>query len=311
MEAFMSSSPLFSGILTALVTPFHQDGSIDFDSFRACIDMQINAGVHGLVPCGTTGEAATLSVDERLQVIKACVEETNGRVPVVAGAGHKDTKTAALYQKQMKEIGVDGTLQVTPWYNKPGQDGLYFHFKEVVKSAPLPTILYNVPARCGVDLLPETVERLACDVPEIVAIKEATGAISRAQDILCRLHERRPDFSVLSGDDGMILGLLAIGGHGVISVISHLCAKELVDMKAAFEHGDLETAQRLSRRVSPLTPALFFRPNPVPVKAALARGGTVPNMVDHVRAPLMPLNEDDWSILAKELDALGFNRTTR
>ena len=304
----MASSPLFTGILTALVTPFHQDGTVDYDSYRRLIEQQIADGIDGLVPCGTTGEAATLTEEERLRVIQTCVETVNGRVPVIAGAGHNDTQTAVRFQKQMKELGVDATLQVTPWYNKPCQDGLFHHFSEIIKGAPLPTVLYNVPGRCGVDLLAPTVERLAKQYPEIVAIKEATGSIARAQDILCRVHDTRPDFSILSGDDGFILGLLAIGGHGVISVISHLCARELVAMKHAFHDKNHAEAQRLSRVVSPLTPALFFRPNPVPVKAALSRGQYIEGLNETVRAPLVSLNESDHNQLQAALREAGYER---
>lgn len=304
----MASSPLFTGIMTALVTPFHLDGTFDEESYRQLIEQQIASGIDGLIPCGTTGEAATLSETERLTVIQTCVDAVKGRVPVIAGAGHNDTQTAIRYQKQMKELGVDGTLQVTPWYNKPCQDGLYHHFSEILKQAPMPTVLYNVPGRCGVDLQASTVARLAEKHSDIVAIKEATGSIARAQDILCRVHDSRTDFSVLSGDDGFILGLLAIGGHGVISVISHLCAEDLVAMKQAFLNGEQAQAQRLSRKVSPLTPALFFRPNPVPVKAALSRCEYIDTMTEHVRAPLITLDDAGWDVLHTALKEAGYDR---
>src|SRR5690606_24880868 len=173
------------------------------------------AGVTGLVPCGTTGEAATLTVEEHLTVVKTCVEQVKGRVPVVAGAGNNSTDRAIELHKSVKELGVDGALHVTPWYNKPTQEGLYRHFRAIAASASLPVVLYNVPGRTGVDLLPATVERLAREVKDVVAIKEATGSTQRSEEILRRLDGVRDDFAVLSGEDTHILTLLAQGGHGV------------------------------------------------------------------------------------------------
>jgi 4-hydroxy-tetrahydrodipicolinate synthase len=298
------SSPRFTGVYTALVTPFHDDGSLDLERYRELIEDQIAAGIHGLVPCGTTGEAATMSPEEQLETIKACVEQVNGRVPVVAGAGSNATNIAVEMSRKVHELGVDGLLQVTPWYNKPTQDGLYAHFAEVAQATPLPVVLYNVPGRTGIDLQAPTVERLARDFPTIAAVKEATGSVGRAQDILCRLADDRPDFSVLSGEDTFILALLGIGGHGVISVISHVCAKELVEMVEAFGAGKMAEAQRLSRRVTPLQPILFFRSNPVPVKNALHLQGKLPNA--HVRLPLVDLNDEDRAELKARLTETGW-----
>lgn len=302
----MATAPLFSGVFTALVTPFHDDGSLDLDSYKRLVRAQVAAGLHGLVPCGTTGEASTLSVDEHLAVVTACRDEAraSGRaVKIVAGAGNNDTKKAVDMHKRVTDLGVDGALHVTPWYNKPTQEGLYRHFRTIADASPLPIVLYNVPGRTGVDMLPDTVARLAKDAKNIVAVKEATGSIQRAQQLLNKLADVRDDFSILSGDDGFILGLVAIGGHGVISVTSHLCAKELVEMLAAFHANDHAHAQALSRRTSPLADALFFRSNPIPVKTALALKG---QMKASFRAPLCPLADDELAQLKKLLAEAGW-----
>jgi 4-hydroxy-tetrahydrodipicolinate synthase len=218
------TKPRFTGVYTALVTPFTDDGKLDLAAYRALIEAQLQAGISGLVPCGTTGEASTLTPEEHAEVVATCVKTVAGKVPVVAGAGANDTAKAVETTKRMAELGVDGVLSVTPWYNKPTQEGLYRHFRAVADASAKPVILYNVPGRTGVDMLPETIVRLAKDAANIVAVKEATGSIQRAQEIANKLHGVRDDFSILSGDDGLILGMLAIGGHGVISVTSHLCA---------------------------------------------------------------------------------------
>lgn len=297
------TSVRFRGVYTALVTPFHDDGSLDLEAYRALIEEQIEAGVTGLVPCGTTGEAATLTVEEHLTVVKTCVEQVKGRVPVVAGAGNNSTDRAIELHKSVKELGVDGALHVTPWYNKPTQEGLYRHFRAIAASASLPVVLYNVPGRTGVDLLPATVERLAREVKDVVAIKEATGSTQRSEEILRRLDGVRDDFAVLSGEDTHILTLLAQGGHGVISVISHLCAKDLAAMLKAWDAKDTAEAARLSRKVSPLQPALFFRANPIPVKTALAMRG---KMKEVFRLPLCPLDDAEKAELKDRLQKAGY-----
>lgn len=297
------STQRFTGILTALVTPFHEDGSIDLGAYRALIEQQIAAGVSGLVPCGTTGEAATLSAEEHLLVVKACVEQVRGRVPVLAGAGQNNTAKAIELHRQVAELGVDGALHVTPWYNKPSQEGLYRHFRAVVDSAALPVVLYNVPGRTGVDLENPTVLRLAGECPLIVGLKDATGSIQRSEELLAAMAGVRDDFTLLSGDDGHILTLLAQGGHGVISVISHLCAVELRAMFEAWQAGDHAKAQALSRRLRPLASTLFFRSNPLPVKTALAMSGRLQEVF---RLPLCPLAENERAELHHRLVAAGF-----
>ncbi len=283
------SSPRFKGVYTAVVTPFHQDGSVDLEAYREIVEDQLQMGLDGIVPCGTTGEAATLSPEEHLSVVKACVEQVAGRVPVVAGAGANWTQKAVEMTRAIKELGVDGALQVTPWYNKPTQEGHYRHFMACAEVG-LPVMLYNVPGRTGADLLPATVKRLIDDSPNICAIKEATGSAQRAEAILT-LTQDREDFSILSGEDSFILGLLALGGHGVVSVVSHLCAKEIVHMFKAFESGDLQTAQALSKRISALQPTLFFRANPLPVKHALVLAGKLKEA--NFRLPMCPLDDEE------------------
>ena len=302
----MSTQPRFVGVYTALVTPFLDDGRVDVDAYRALVQEQIAGGVSGLVPCGTTGEASTLSAEEHALVVKACVDAVAAsprKVPVVAGAGSNDTKKAVELHARVQSLGVDGALHVTPWYNKPTQEGLYRHFRAIAESSSLPVILYNVPGRTGVDMLPDTIGRLAKDCPTIVAVKEATGSIQRAQEVLNRLHGVRSDFSVLSGDDGNILSLLALGGHGVISVTSHVCVAELSKMVAAWNERRIEEAQALSRRTSPLATILFFRSNPIPVKTALALQG---RMRANFRLPLCPLDDGETQQLKGMLQAEGW-----
>lgn len=312
----MTTTKKLRGIWTALVTPFNEDGSVDVKAFEGLVNDQLDAGIHGLVPCGTTGETSTLSESEQDLVITTTLATVKGKVPVVAGAGANDTKKAIENHKRVARLSSDGAsgahkvsgaLHVTPWYNKPTQEGLYRHFRAVADSADLPIIIYNVPGRTGVDLLPETLVRLAKDDKKFVAVKEATGSVQRAQDILNRLHGVRDDFAVLSGDDGNILSLLALGGDGVISVTSHLCAKELVQMVKAFDEGDLKTAQALSRKTSPLSVSMFWRANPIPVKTALAitgRGGG--KITPRFRLPICPLDEAELATLKKMLTADGW-----
>lgn len=294
----------FEGVYTAVVTPFLENGDVDYDGFAAVLDDQVAQGIDGLVVIGTTGEASTLSADEKKAVVKFALNRCGKTVPVIAGAGSNNTRVACDWQKTFKEMGVAATLQVTPWYNKPSQEGLFEHFKAVVAAAPMPTMLYNVPGRCSVDLLPDTVVRLTQECADIVAIKEATGSIQRAEEILAKVE--RDDFTVLSGDDGNILAMLSIGGHGVVSVISHLCGSDLKAMFTAHMAGDKKQAVHLSHKVRPLTPALFFRPNPVPTKAALALTRLKGKMSPHVRLPLVGLNAEQQATLQSTLSAAGY-----
>jgi 4-hydroxy-tetrahydrodipicolinate synthase len=272
---------MFKGVITALVTPFRGD-AVDEEALRRLVDEQIRAGIDGFVPVGTTGESPTVSVEEHIGIIKIVVEETRKRVPVIAGTGANSTREAIELTREARAVGADGTLQVTPYYNRPTQDGLYRHFKAIADAASLPIVVYNVPGRTGCDLLPETMERL-CEVPLVVGIKEATGSAQRAAQIIARVGDR---MVVLSGDDATAFPLYALGAHGCISVVSNVAPAEMAAMWDAAVAGNWNKARELHYRVFPLSEGLFIEANPIPVKAALAMMGKI---TDEIRAPLYPL----------------------
>ena len=272
---------MFKGVITALVTPFRGD-AIDEDALRRLVDEQIRAGIDGFVPVGTTGESPTVSVEEHIRIIKIVVEETRKRVPVIAGTGANSTREAIELTIEARAVGADATLQVTPYYNRPTQDGLFRHFKAVADAAGLPIVVYNVPGRTGCDLLPETMARL-CEVPLVVGIKEATGSAQRAAQILSRVGDR---MVVLSGDDATAFPLYALGAHGCISVVSNVAPADMAAMWDAAAAGDWKKARELHYKVFPLSEGLFIEANPIPVKAALAMMGKIS---DEIRAPLYPM----------------------
>ena len=289
---------LFSGALTALVTPF-RNNSLDEATYRAFIEHQINAGIHGLVPCGTTGESATLSHEEHERVIEICIDQAKGRVPVLAGAGSNNTTEAIRLARFAKKAGADGALLFTPYYNKPTQEGLYQHYKAIAKAVDLPLVPYNVPGRTGCNLLPPTLARLAHDFSNIVGVKEATGDMSQASRIL----ESCPEgFCVLSGDDFTALPTMAIGGCGVISVVSNFVPKKMSAMCEAALAGDLKTARALHYDMSPLYRAAFIETNPVPAKTALALMGRFPF---ETRLPMVPLQPENEAKLTTTLQKAG------
>ncbi|MEW6487593.1 MAG: 4-hydroxy-tetrahydrodipicolinate synthase [Thermodesulfobacteriota bacterium] len=288
---------MFRGTITALVTPF-RDGRVDEDAYRQLIDWQIEQGVSGVVPCGTTGESATLSHEEHNRVIDIAVEEAQGRVAVIAGTGSNSTAEAVRLTRHAKEAGADGALLITPYYNKPTQEGLYRHYRAVAEEARFPLVLYNVPGRTGVNLLPETVARLA-ELPEVVGIKEATGDLKQVSDVLEKCGDR---LAVLSGDDFTVLPLLALGGQGVISVLSNVVPADVAAMVSAFAAGDLARARELHYRTMPVARALFLETNPIPVKAALALLGRIG---PELRLPLSPLQEGNAAKLAAVLRDYG------
>ena len=260
---------IWTGVGTALVTPFTSTGDLDEQAVRRLGRRQIDAGIHFLVPCGTTGENPTLTLAERLRIVEILVDEAHGQLPVLAGAGGYNTKEVIHLAGEMLKAGASGLLSVTPYYNKPTQEGLYQHFRAIAESTPLPIVLYNVPGRTGVNLDPSTVVRLAA-IPNIVGVKEASGNISQ----MCELcHAVPPGFIVLSGDDAITLPLMAIGGRGVISVASNEIPSEMVDMVEAAESGDFAAARRLHERIMPLMKVNFVEANPGPVKAAMAAMG--------------------------------------
>jgi 4-hydroxy-tetrahydrodipicolinate synthase len=288
---------MFQGALTALATPM-RDGRVDTSGLAELVEYQIAQGIDGLVPCGTTGEAATLSAEERSQVIRTVVRQAARRVPVIAGAGSNSTPGAIESSRMAREAGADALLHVTPYYNKPTPEGLVAHYQAVATAAAIPIIAYNVPGRTGCDALPQTVARLA-EIQGIVGIKEATGSIARAQQVISACPE---GFVVLSGDDFTAMALTAMGGHGVISVVSNLAPADMSRMIAATRAGKLEEARAIHYRLLPLMDALFLASNPIPVKAAVALMGYSAN---ELRLPLVPLAGDKLDQLKAEMRRLG------
>ncbi len=272
----------FTGAFTALVTPF-KNGAVDEERYRRFVEWQIEQGIHGLVPCGTTGESATLTHEEHERVIEICIDQAKGRVPVLAGAGSNNTSEAIRLAEFAKKAGADGALLITPYYNKPTQEGLYRHFKAVAEAVDLPLVPYNVPGRTGCNLLPATIGRLSRELPNIVGIKEATGNLAQASDVL---ENCPPAFQVLSGDDFTVLPLLSLGGSGVISVTSNVAPAKMAALYNAFKTGDMATARRLHFELAPLNRAMFLETNPIPVKTAVAMMGL---MDLEFRLPLCPL----------------------
>lgn len=288
---------MFKGAIVALVTPFKK-GRVDEEALRALIEMQISNGTDGIVPCGTTGESATLSHEEHDRVIEITIEAVRKRIPVIAGTGSNSTAEALRLTRHAYEAGADGVLMVTPYYNKPTQEGLYQHFQAIAAEVPIPVILYNVPGRTGGNLLPETVLRLA-SVPNIVGIKEASGSLKQIMDVI---HLCPDDFSVLSGDDAVALPVLAMGGNGVISVFANVAPADMAGMIDAYEAGDMAKARKMHYRMLPLMDALFIETNPIPVKAALAMMG----LIDYeFRLPLCRLSQTNEDKLRNILTAYG------
>lgn len=269
------------GALTAIVTPFREDGSVDVPTLRSLVRWQIESGIHGLVPCGTTGEGATLDTDEHALVIRTVVEETNRRVPVVAGCGTNDTRTTIAGARRAVAAGADALLVVSPYYNKPNASGMRAHYRAVAEEAGVPIVPYNVPGRTGQNLGVELILEIA-EIPGVVAVKEAAANLEQVADLVAG---RRPDFAILSGDDSLVLASLALGIDGVISVVSNEAPGEMAALAEAGLAGDFARARELHYRLLDLMRANFVESNPVPVKAALAILG---RCADRVRAPLGP-----------------------
>lgn len=291
---------MFKGAIVAIVTPF-KDGEIDEPALRDLIEFQIENGTDGIVPCGTTGESATLSHEEHDRVIEITIDAVGKRVPVIAGTGSNSTAEAMRLTKHAHEAGADGALVVCPYYNRPTQEGLYQHFKALAESVPIPIIAYNIPSRTGVNLLPETAARLS-KIENIVGIKEASGSLKQMNDVI-RLCD--DGFSVLSGDDFFTLPLLALGGQGIISVVSNVAPADVAGLVDAFAAGDFPKARRLHDKMVPLIDALFIETNPTPVKAALALMG---KMEDQVRLPLCRLTEASQNKLHQVMVDYGLIR---
>ncbi|MCK9362818.1 MAG: 4-hydroxy-tetrahydrodipicolinate synthase [Syntrophales bacterium] len=288
---------MFSGAIVAIVTPF-KNGKVDEAALRRLVEEQIAGGTDGIAPCGTTGESTTLSHEEHDRVIEIVIDAVKKRVPVIAGTGSNSTAEAIRLTKHAWQAGADAALIVCPYYNRPTQEGLYLHYKAVAEAVPIPLIIYNIPGRTGTNMLPETMARLA-NIPNIVGVKEAAGSIKQMSDIinLCG-----PDFDVISGDDAFTLPLLAIGGKGVISVISNIVPADMAGLVDAFFAGDLKKARELHQRMSPLIDALFIETNPTPVKAALAMMGKIDY---ELRLPLCRMAEKNELALKKAMQDYG------
>jgi 4-hydroxy-tetrahydrodipicolinate synthase len=288
----------FTGVGTALVTPFTQSGALDEAGVRRLGRRQIDAGVHFLCPCGTTGESPTLTEGERTRIVEILVDEVNGAVPILAGAGGNDTTEVIQQAEAMRHAGASGLLSVTPYYNKPTQEGLYQHYLAIAESTPLPIVVYNVPGRTGVNVEVATLARLA-QIPNIVGVKEASGNVTQMCEV-CRAVPN--DFIVLSGDDALTLPLLAVGGRGVISVASNEIPFEMSQMVEAAERGDFAAARAIHARILPLMLGNFIESNPIPVKAAMAAMGLVD---EHYRLPMCAPKPESRLKIANVLKELG------
>ncbi len=288
---------MFEGVHTALVTPL-RDGKLDEPALRALVERQVAAGVDGVVPCGSTGESATLSHEEHRRVVEIVVEAADGRVQVIAGTGSNNTREAVALTRHAKESGADGALLISPYYNKPTQQGIFVHYQTVARETGLPLVVYNIPGRTGSNIEPATLGRLA-DVDGIVAVKEACGDIAQISQVIAACPD---EFAVLSGDDALTLPLCAIGGKGVISTSSNVVPAEMVALERAASAGDLAGARRIHYRLLPLFDALFCETNPIPVKAAVVMLGLIG---EEIRLPLTPLTQANRERLQLVLKELG------
>jgi 4-hydroxy-tetrahydrodipicolinate synthase len=292
------NSIMFTGTGTALVTPFRRDGSVDEPALRALIKRQIDAGIDFLVPCGTTGESPTLTHEEHLRVVEITVELAKGKVPVLGGAGGYNTAEVNVLARELAALGVDGILSVTPYYNKPTQEGLFQHYRAIAEAVALPIILYSVQGRTGVNIEPGTVKRLA-EVENIIGIKEASGNVSQMAAILNAVPD---DFIVLSGDDAITLPIISLGGRGVISVVSNEIPAEMSQLTRLALRGDFADALAIHRRYHPLMEINFVESNPIPVKAAMAEMGLLEPIW---RLPLVPPKAENQARIRAVLEALG------
>jgi 4-hydroxy-tetrahydrodipicolinate synthase len=291
---------MFKGAIVAIVTPF-KNGEVDEEALRELIEFQITNGTDGIVPCGTTGESATLTHEEHDRVIEITIDAVGKRVPVIAGTGSNSTAEALRLTKHAFEAGADGALIVCPYYNRPTQEGLYQHFKMIAENVPIPIVPYNIPSRTGVNLLPGMVMKLA-KIKNIVGIKEASGSIKQASDIIGLCGD---GFAVLSGDDIFTLPLLAMGGAGIISVLSNVAPADMAGLVDAFASGDLAEAKALHHKMSPLIDALFMEVNPIPVKAALSLMGRIKY---EYRLPLCKMSDTNFDKLRKVMVDYGLIR---
>ena len=289
---------MFTGTYTAIVTPF-KNGDIDEAALEGLIKQQIKGGVDGIVPVGTTGESPTVDYEEHLEIIRLTVKFVGGRVKILAGTGANSTSEAVYLTQEAEKLGVDGSLQVAPYYNKPTQEGLFQHFREIARNTRLPIVLYSIPGRCGVEIGVDTVRRLARVCRNIVGIKEAGGSCDRVSQLDAALGRR---FEILSGDDSLTLPFMAAGAQGVISVVSNIAPREVSRMVRAIAAGDAKKALQLHRKLYPLFKNLFIETNPVPIKAALAMLGRIE---EEYRLPLVPMSAKNRETLRATLKACG------
>ena len=288
---------MFSGSFTAIVTPL-KNNKVDFDAYKKIIDMQIEAGITGIVPCGSTGESATLSHQEHDEVIQKAVEFSKGKLKVIAGTGSNSTAEAIRLSKHAQEAGCDGVLLVAPYYNKPTQKGLYLHYKEVANAINIPVVLYNIQGRSAVNIEPKTIAQLAKDCKNIVAVKEASGSL----DQMSQIRMLAPNMDLISGDDALTVPIMAIGGTGVISVLSNICPKVVADLVNAMLKKDLDKANEIAFKWLPLVKAMFIETNPIPVKAAMAMMGICS---DEMRLPMCSLSDEHKESLRKTLKSFN------
>ncbi len=288
---------MFKGSMVALVTPF-KDGKIDEKALKDLVEFHIRSGTTALVPCGTTGESATLSYEEHDKVIELTIQFAKKRIPVIAGTGSNSTEEAIMLTKHAKKVGADASLQVSPYYNRPTQKGLYLHFKAIAEAVDMPIILYNIASRTGVNIEPETFVKLA-EVKNIIGVKEASGSLEQ----MSRIRKLCPkDFLLISGDDALTLPVMAIGGVGIISVVANIIPKDVADMCAAFEKGDIKKAEELHYKMLLLTKAMFIETNPIPVKTAM---GLMKLCAPDMRLPLCDMLPENREKLIRELKAYG------
>lgn len=293
---------MFKGSIVAIVTPFSSKGGkniVDEKRLRDLIEFQIKNGTSGIVPCGTTGESATLSFEEHERVIEITVEQVNKRIPVIAGTGSNSTEEAIMLTKHAAKAGADASLQVAPYYNRPTQNGLYFHFKAIAEAVDIPIVLYNIASRTGVNIEPETIARLARDCKNIVGVKEASGSLEQMSRIklLCGQN-----FDLISGDDSLTLPVLAIGGTGIISVVANIIPRDVADMVSEFEKGNIHQSGKLHYKMLPLIKAVFIETNPIPVKTAMGLMGLCE---PHLRLPMCAMSADNLEKLKKALAEYG------
>lgn len=289
--------PALSGSLVALVTPFRPDGGLDEPALKKLIRRQLAEGTDGIVPCGTTGEGATLSDEETDRVVALVVEEVDGRIPVVAGAGSNNTRVAVARAKRMKELGADAVLSVAPYYNKPSQQGLYEHFRSIAEDSAIPVVVYNVPGRTASNILPDTMVRLT-ELPNIVAVKEASGNLVQIMEIIAGA----PEFTVLSGDDALTLPMLLLGAKGVISVAANEAPRLMHELVRVALEGDWSVARELHFKLLPLMQANFLESNPIPVKGAVALQGLI---TESYRLPMVSPSQKTRNELQRILYGLG------